>query len=307
MIPYNKYGYNYHYFSSYGKRHSHGLHSGDFDYFRDQTNRTGEMENIIIKNTLQELGVNEYSDYLAHALCTEGKCTFVFNGKIFDFAAGDSIIIRKGKLVEKISPSVDFRVKVVYVTPAFIEACTPLSNYGMKGQLALFLNPVMHLDGEQAARLLRDMENIEFRMSDKEHHFYRDILINAVQTMILDFFDFHSHLYGEKTITTAYASTMLRFIQMLERGDYRYNREVSYYASELCVSPKYLTEVSNKTSGYSANYWINRYTILEISRLLRDKTLTYVNISNMFGFSSPAYFSRYVQTYLGMRPSEYRD
>lgn len=265
------------------------------------------METIIIKNSLQELGVNEYSSYLAHALCLEGRCTFVFNGKTFDFSTGDSIIIRKGKLVEKISPSADFRVKVVYATPAFLEACTPLSNYGMKGQLALFLNPVMRLNNQQAALLLRDMENIEFRVGDKGNHFYRDILINAVQTMMLDFFDFHSHLYGEETITTAYASTMLRFIRMLERGDYRNNREVSYYASELCVSPKYLTEISSKTSGYSASYWINRYTILDISRLLRDKSLTYANISDMFGFSSPAYFSRYVQTYLGMKPSEYRD
>lgn len=265
------------------------------------------MENVIIENTLRNLGAGAYSNYLAHALCTEGDCTFVFNGNTFCFSAGDCIIIRKGKLVEKIVPSADFQVKVIYVTPTFIEACTPQSNYGMKGQLALFLDPVMRLDKTQAELLRRDMENIELRLNDRGHHFYRDIMINAVQTMILDFFDFHSHLNEGNEITTPYASTMTRFIQMLERGDYRRNREVGYYAAELCVSPKYLSEITNKVSGYSASYWINRYTILDISRLLRDKSLTYVDISDMFGFSSPAYFSRYVQTYLGMKPSEFRD
>ncbi len=75
---------------------------------------------------------------------------------------------------------------------------------------------------------------------------------------------------------------------MLENGDYRENREVSYYADALCVTPKYLSEVSKAVSGYTANYWINRYTSLDIARLLRDKTLTFVEISDMFHFSSPA-------------------
>ena len=94
---------------------------------------------------------------------------------------------------------------------------------------------------------------------------------------------------------------------MLENGTYRHHREVKYYADEICVTPKYLSEVCKKVSGFAANYWINRYTILDISRLLRDKSLSFVNISDMFDFSSPAYFSRYVQNYLGMNPSEYRE
>uniref|UniRef100_UPI00336C13A2 AraC family transcriptional regulator n=3 Tax=Muribaculaceae TaxID=2005473 RepID=UPI00336C13A2 len=54
-------------------------------------------------------------------------------------------------------------------------------------------------------------------------------------------------------------------------------------------------------------FWINRYTSLDISRQLRDKSLTFVQISDMFHFSSPGYFSRYVQNNLGMSPSDYRE
>lgn len=59
-------------------------------------------------------------------------------------------------------------------------------------------------------------------------------------------------------------------------------------------------------TALAAGYWINRYTVLDISRLLRDRSLTFVMISDMFGFSSPAYFSRYVQQHLDMSPTEYR-
>ncbi len=115
------------------------------------------------------------------------------------------------------------------------------------------------------------------------------------------------NIHGDSDISTQSASIMNRFLRMLEEGTYREHREVTYYADKLCVTPKYLSEVSKKASGYGANYWINRYTILDITRLLRDKSLSFVDISDIFGFSSPAYFSRYVQQNLGMKPSDYRD
>ena len=112
---------------------------------------------------------------------------------------------------------------------------------------------------------------------------------------------------SEDTVSTQNASLMNRFLAMLEDVAYRHNRQVTYYADALCVTPKYLSEVSKKVSGYAANYWINRYTTLDIARMLRDKSQTFVQISDMFGFSSPAYFCRYVQRTLGMNPIQYRE
>ena len=175
-----------------------------------------EAENIIIKDTLDGLGTDTYSNNLAHALCLAGSCRLKYNGE------------------------------------------------------------------------------------------ERELLIASVQMLILDFFDFHSHLYGTDNIPLQSAAIMSRFLNMLENGAYREHREVSWYADKLCVTPKYLSEISRKISGYAANYWITRYTVLDISRLLRDKSLTFVRISDMFGFSSPAYFSRYVQQHLGVSPTEYR-
>ena len=146
----------------------------------------------------------------------------------------------------------------------------------------------MHLTPEQQIVCRRDFDLLEQRIADTEHRFYRETLVNAMQAAILDFFDFHARIYGESDISTQNASIMNRFLKMLEAGTYREHREVSYYADCLCVSPKYLSEVSKKVSGYAAN------------------SLTFVQISDMFGFSSPAYFSRYVQQNLGLNPTDYR-
>lgn len=275
-----------------------------------------EQKYVLVADSLLHSGGDNYSffcgedccnEYLVHAFCTGGLCRFSFNGREFELHEGDLMIVRKGKLIEWMHPSADFKVKIIYISSDFIGLCTPQSNYGTKGQIALFLNPVMHLTSEQQDVCRSDFRMVEQRLADTGHHFHRDMLIAVIQMLILDFFDFHSHLYEETDISTQTAVIMNRFLSMLEDGTYRTHREVSYYADRLCVTSKYLSEVSKKVSGCSANYWINRYTAIDIARLLKDKSLTFVNISDMFGFSSAAYFSRYVQRNLGMNPTEYRD
>lgn len=269
--------------------------------------RMEKLKEVVITDSIAGISSDRCKTYLTHALCLEGECSFKFNGEPFVFRKGDLMIIRKGSLVDDIVASADFKVKNICVSAAFIELCTPASNYGMKGQLALFLNPIMHLRQEQFFICERDFRWIEYRLNQTEHKFYRELVVNAVQSAILDFFDFHSSLCGEDTVSTQNASLMNRFLAMLEDGAYRHNRQVTYYADALCVTPKYLSEVSKKVSGYAANYWINRYTTLDIARMLRDKSQTFVQISDMFGFSSPAYFCRYVQRTLGMNPTQYRE
>ncbi|MBQ7684019.1 MAG: helix-turn-helix domain-containing protein [Bacteroidaceae bacterium] len=267
-----------------------------------------DQEHIIIASTLEDIGRGRLANYLCHAYCHEGCCTFTYSNKVFTLAAGDCLILRRGDLVESLHPTEDFRVSVIYVTPEFIEISTPQSNYGMKGSLALFQNPVMHLTPDQQKVCVLDFDYIQRRLAYSRHNFHRDAMINAVQCMIIDFFDFHAQQngLGEK-ITTQYAQVMQQFLELLERGDYRKNREIGYYADKLCVTTKYLSEVSKKVSGYAANYWINRYTALDISRQLRYRNKTLTELTDLYGFSSPSYFTRYVQKFLGVSPSDLRE
>ena len=266
------------------------------------------IQNIIVDNTLENVKDDKFASYLCHAYCHSGSCTFEHNGRKHTFEKGNCLIISgRNDLIENISQSSDFTVDVIYVSQEFIAISTPQSNYGMRGHLALFNNPVMQLTPNMQQTCKRNFELIHSRLSQPQHHFYRDALMNAVQMMIIDFFDFHAELYGEDKITTQYYQLMEQFLNMLEQGEYERNRNIGYYADKLCVTSKYLSEVSKKVSGLPANYWITRYTSLEISRLLRDKNLSFTDISDRFGFSSLSHFSRYVQNNLGATPTDFRE
>jgi AraC-like DNA-binding protein len=267
-----------------------------------------DTNHIIVASSLEGIGKGELAGYIPHVYCHEGWCTFKYHGDNFRLEAGDSMIIpRRNDLVTDIVESDDLRMDVIYVSHEFIMASTPQSNYGTKGHLSLFGNPVMRLTPEQQKVCALDFDFIKRRMAFKEHLFHREAMRNAVECMIIDFFDFHASQHGADKISTQYQQLMENFIQLLEHGDFRKNRDIGYYADRLCVTTKYLSEVSKNVSGQSANYWITRYATLDIARLLSDRRLSFTDISDMYGFSSLSYFIRYVQKNLGAPPSAFRE
>ena len=264
------------------------------------------MENILIANALEADRHHALKGYLIHGLCTAGSAVVRFNEQEFTLRPNDSFIFVQSERTELISQTDDFQAVVVYVVAEFCELATPLSNYGMRGGLMLFQNPIMSLNKVQSERCRKNLEYIGVRMQEKQHHFYRDLLLNAVQCMIIDFFDFHTELYGETRMSEKVASLVQGFMTMLNDGHYRQHREVSFYSDGLGVTAKHLSETVKEHSGYPAIYWINRYTALEVARLLRNPSLTLQDIADILSFSSVSYLSRFVAKHLGFNPSEMR-
>lgn len=270
---------------------------------KEQTNN----KDLIIRDSLEGIGKGEVSLHLAHILCLDGHCDIRFNGKDFRISRQDCCIIRATQLIEALDASEDFRVKVIYASPVFIEKSTPNTNYGMRGSLSLSQDPVIPLNEEEFSRCRLDFEAVESRLAATGHRFYEETLFSVMRTLILDFFDFHIRISAPKDSHSSQgAHIMGKFISMLERGDYRCTREVSHYASELCVTPKHLSEISRSITGFSAGWWINRFTTLDISRQLRDRSQNISEIAEAFNFSSLSYFTRYVSRHLGQSPSDYR-
>lgn len=264
-------------------------------------------DDILIGSDLGEAAQRQAEGYIVHALCRAGCCRFALGPAEHVFAAGDCLIVPQQSLqLRLLQQSDDFAVEVIYVSTGFVALSTPHSNYGMRGHLALFEDPVMHLTAEQQAVCKLNFDYLRSRLALPQHHFHRDAMMNAVQCMIIDFFDFHVELYGERHVSTQQGVLMQRFLAMLDRGDFRSHREVGHYADELCVTPKYLSEVCHAVSGQSAIYWITRYTALDISRELRRRDATLQSVCELFGFSSLSYFSRYAQKHLGLSPAELR-
>lgn len=261
---------------------------------------------IVFADNLKEITSKYFSDYAIHILCTRGTYSFKMLDKTFRVKDHDFVILTSNSLVSDIVTSADLEVIVLCVSYRFAFNYMPNNNYDVIGALSLLDNPVLPLTQKEQTICEADMKMVRWRLEDKSHHFYSELMGYLVVAFFLDLYEIHVRINVDKNVSEQNALLLRRFIKLLETGEYKTNREVAHYASSLYVTPKYFSEVCKKVSGRTPLYWIDRFTIIEITRLLKNKELTLTDISDKMNFSSISYFSRYVLRLLGVSPTEYR-
>lgn len=265
------------------------------------------MKPVILEDDIRNIAREERVGYHVFVYCYEGIMKMSYNGHKVDMTSDCCAIILCNKTLKIISKSEDFQCKALYVEELLMRQSGPQNPYTIQATLSLHANPVMKLD-ENAQKLCKALfANFKLRLDATDHMFYEDILRTSARMLMLDMFDFHARLHQVDSMSAGSAKIMSEFIDMLERKEYRQNREVAYYAKMLGVVPKYLSEVSNRVSGFSASYWINKYTSQDISEQLSQNKKTVMEVTKMFNFTSTSYFNRYVKRSLGVYPSELRN
>lgn len=87
---------------------------------------------------------------------------------------------------------------------------------------------------------------------------------------------------------------------------YLEQKSVAYYAKELHLPPKYLSEILLTVTGRSAKTIILDYILLEAKSLLRQTTISVQEISTWLGYEDFSYFTKVFRKKEGVTPLAYR-
>ena len=254
------------------------------------------------------LGMNDpkLSHTCMHLLCTEGEGSFVFNERCYHLAKNDLVVMPNPCRAKNLAASPGMKVEWFAADYRFLQSLLPSNNYSIGGSISLNQDPVIKLTDGQADLLLADFHRLRDRMDDRELLFYRELMGSLCLTMMYDIFEPHAQREATDPHTDRTAYIVKQLMDLLSTGISRTEREVSYYAERLHVSPKYLSATVKRVTGHSVSSFIDRHTVPILKKYLDNERLSLTQIADRMNFTSLSYFSRYCTKHLGISPSEYR-
>jgi len=261
-----------------------------------------ESYGIIVETRLD----NYHRDRVLHILCREGSLSFTFQNTRYHVSRHEYVIITEAALASEFLLSDSFSGIVLWIRHDFVSAAAIRNNYDVIGRLSLMCNPVMKLTGCDYDRCLSDLLRMQERIADTHHIFRNELLAHLLAAHILDLYDIHARQEEKTAISERYAAILHGFIDLLQNGHFLISRDLKYYAEKLCITAHYLADISREVSGKSAGFWIERFTINEMVRLVADTRMPLTEIAEKMNFKSLSHFSRYFSAKVGAAPTRYR-
>ena len=271
------------------------------------SNKHSDMKvDFLFSDDFYGVNARELSHTCMHLLCTAGEGSLVFNEHCYHIVKNDLVVIPSPHRAKNLAAAPGMQVEWFAADYKFLQNLLPSNNYSIGGSISLNQDPVISLTDEQARHLLEDFHRLRDRMEDRHLQFYHELMGSLCLTMMYDIFEAHSQREATDTHTDRTAYIVKQLMALLSTGISCTERDVSYYAERLNVSPKYLSSTIKRVTGHNVTSYIDRHTVPILKDYLNDERLSLTQIAERMNFTSLSYFSRYCTKHLGQSPSEYR-
>ena len=81
---------------------------------------------------------------------------------------------------------------------------------------------------------------------------------------------------------------------------------IDFYASRLCLTPRYMSTIVRQVSGKSAKQWIDAALVTRIKIELKHTDKSVATICDDFNFPNPSFLTKFFKRRTGVTPSQFR-
>lgn len=205
----------------------------------------------------------------------------------------------------------DLRFMVVALSPEFMSNIRLDFKRLFNESMRIMNNPILSLHGEDlylSAGYLRLASSILASSVPNK----RDVLSPLISSFIfvlgtvwqkqLDV----ASLNGGESASSRLNLVYEKFLKLLTEY-HNSERNVSFYAEKLCLTPKYLSKLIKQASGRSAPEWIDSFVILEAKNMLKYTDCPIKEIVFKLNFPNQSVFYKFFKSHTGFTPNEYRN
>jgi len=275
--------------------------------------RAGEADEMIQRGNAVVAGG------LLVGICNNGNFSYQVNQAHHNAVRNSVFFALPGQLFSVLDYSNDLEVSVVFVDAEYLlkmgsqnemlvtqdggadKTSVPLS----LGDIAEVLTGDIVLSDETCAdlrSLLSVMRRHSFPQKEESNLRLAVPLIQTVLLVIIE--ELARSPLKVRTLSRQEQLSKDFFVLLLQH--HKEEHDVSYYAGQLFVTPKYLSTVVSKTTGSPVQEWISRLLLYTAKHLLKSGRLSIQQISDELHFSTPSSFIRFFHRLTGVTPREYR-
>ena len=248
-------------------------------------------------------------------LCLNGHIDVYYRGEMIRIAKND-IFIRIPMATELGSYEIsdDFRFMMLQIPNELFEELMyehmRVEPRWWQKQQYLKKNPIFHLADTSIEFCEVYFHLLRLQLQDKQSDYRRQILMLIARGATMEMLNYLDKMLPDEALNAANMTTgtgdytFYAFTGLLRQ--HPHEREVQWYAKQLNITPKYLSEICKAHSGKSASEWIADVTITELKHYLRNTTLPIHEIAKEMDFPNASFFCQYTKKHTGLTPNHFR-
>ena len=247
----------------------------------------------------------------AIAICLNGKVQGQINGQPIVLSKNQVAVIPPHVNISELMISPDFDLKAMFFTNSILQSFLREKMNVWNDMMYIHRLHVVTMEKDEEMQFFKQFyDMLSFCMDRQdENPFSTDIIQSLLRAVVLGLCGSMKLLlpatYHSQEVNTANAHFQ-RFLDLLH-AEHSKHRTVESYASELCISPKYLSVICKRNSGKTANEWITEHVMEDIRYYLKQTDYSIKQICNLLGFPNPSFFGKYVKEHFGVTPTQFRN
>lgn len=244
-------------------------------------------------------------DRFVSVTCYMGKLQLDINATAHTIHANQILICHPNDMIANTMLSPDFEGTVLCFSHKIIMEMFGESNM-WDCVFYLTENPVIHARRESLKILRTYNEAFRIKVKMGQTAFHKEIVCSIVKAVFYELMEnIDNHAFSNVRGVRHSEILFKQFMELLSGCTVK-PRNVSWYARQLCVTPKHLSTVCRQVSGKTAFYWINEYVIIDIRHLLKNSDKPIKEVVDLLRFPNVSFFGSYCRKHFGMAPTEYR-
>lgn len=255
------------------------------------------------KHFLTKLGLNEprKSQRATIVVCTSGSCRVKINLEVFEIKAPKLVTIMPGQIFEILSDVDTLEGYVVSLSKKFVDK---VNLPGWHHQyMKMYNNPITDIDHNKLDSLLIFYAILHRAAANDKNPFRMQIIENLISVF---YYGGVSSLDNSIESNLKYNNHIVANFLELVQHHYREQRLIQFYASKLCITPKYLSKLVKEHTGRAAADWIEQHVILEARAMLQSSDMSIQQIATSLNFPNQSFFGKYFKRATGVSPKQYR-